>query len=158
VTELPFPLKRLVTGGQTGTDRACLDFALKHFFAVSGWCPKGRNAEDGPIASHYPLQETPTDAYEQRTEWNARDSDGTLIFAELPLVGGTLFTQECAEKYGRPFFIQSLKSPLRHEELKEWIRAFRISVLNVAGPRESHNPGVVYANSFRLMEEFLLGN
>ena len=72
-------LAKIVSGGQTGVDRAALDVALDLSLPCGGWCPKGRKAEDGPIAAHYPLTETPLDSYPQRTEWNVRDSDGTLV-------------------------------------------------------------------------------
>ncbi|MEX0610513.1 MAG: putative molybdenum carrier protein, partial [Pirellulales bacterium] len=69
----------IISGGQTGADRAALDFALEHEIAHGGWCPRGRLAEDGPIAPRYNLQETPSRKYSQRTEWNVRDSDATVI-------------------------------------------------------------------------------
>src|SRR5690606_25772528 len=94
-----FIIERIVTGGQTGTDRAALDFALEAGIACGGWCPRGRIAEDGPIAALYPLVETPTSLYEQRTEWNVRDSDATLVLTHGTPIGGTLLTLECAMKY-----------------------------------------------------------
>ena len=79
-------LKKIISGGQTGVDRAALDFAIEHDIPYGGWCPKGRKAEDGPIGSRYLLKETPTSTYPQRTEWNVRDSDGTVIFSLAPCV------------------------------------------------------------------------
>ena len=72
------PIK-IVSGGQTGADRAALDWALHHDVECGGWCPKGRKAEDGTIDPKYPLKETPSVAYIQRTEWNVRDSDATVL-------------------------------------------------------------------------------
>ncbi len=63
---------KIVSGGQTGADRAALDFAIAHGIPQGGWCPKGRKAEDGPIPDRYQLKETPSDNYAQRTEWNVR--------------------------------------------------------------------------------------
>jgi hypothetical protein len=68
----------IISGGQTGADRAALDWALEHDVPCGGWCPKGRNAEDGPIDPKYPLKETPSASYIQRTEWNVRDSEATI--------------------------------------------------------------------------------
>jgi predicted Rossmann-fold nucleotide-binding protein len=72
---------KIISGGQTGADRAALDFAIKHGMPHGGWCPQGRIAEDGPIDAKYQLHETPSADYVQRTEWNVRDSDGTVIFS-----------------------------------------------------------------------------
>src|SRR5262249_30865636 len=96
------PIK-IVSGGQTGADRAALDWAIEHGLEHGGWCPLGRKAEDGAIPARYQLEETPTDRWEQRTEWNVRDSDGTAIFtmAEM-LTGGSLTTVEFARVFGRP--------------------------------------------------------
>src|SRR6202011_5716034 len=82
-----FPI-RIVSGGQTGADRAALDWALQHNVPCGGWCPKGRKAEDGPINPKYPLKESSSVCYLQRTEWNVRDSDGTVLFSIAPILGG----------------------------------------------------------------------
>ena len=95
-------LRKIVSGGQTGVDRAALDAAMAHDVPVGGWCPKGRRAEDGVIPERYPLKETPSDAYEQRTAWNVRDSDGTLLITDGALEGGTALTMQEAKRQGRP--------------------------------------------------------
>ena len=77
----PIPIGKIVSGGQTGVDRAALDVARELSLACGGWCPRGRRAEDGAIPARYPLVETPRAAYPQRTEWNVRDSDATLVLA-----------------------------------------------------------------------------
>jgi hypothetical protein len=85
----------IVSGGQTGADRAALDWALAHNVECGGWCPKGRKAEDGPIHPKYPLKETPSVSYVQRTEWNVRDSDATVLFSiGRTLTGGSPKTME----------------------------------------------------------------
>ena len=89
-------LSEIVSGGQTGVDRAALDVALSLQIPHGGWCPKGRRAEDGPIDSKYLLKETDEEKYEVRTEKNVIDSDGTLIFSKGLLTGGTLLTLEMA--------------------------------------------------------------
>jgi putative molybdenum carrier protein len=81
------PIK-IVSGGQTGADRAALDWALARGVPCGGWCPKGRKAEDGPIDLKYPLKETPSSSYLQRTEWNVRDSDATVVFSIEPTLTG----------------------------------------------------------------------
>jgi len=74
-------IEKIVSGGQTGADRAALDWAIEHGIPHGGWCPKGRRAEDGPIDGRYQLQETPTANYVERTKSNARDTDGTVVFS-----------------------------------------------------------------------------
>ncbi len=91
-------IQRVFSGGQTGVDRAALDVALDLGFPCGGWCPSGRRAEDGPLKEIYPLKETPSKNYAQRTEWNVRDSDGTLVLHRGSLSGGTAFTIELAEE------------------------------------------------------------
>jgi hypothetical protein len=136
---------KIVSGGQTGADRAALDFAIKHGFEHGGWCPKGRFAEDGPLADRYALQETPTQAYPQRTEWNVRDSDGTVVLTiATSLSGGSRQTYLLAKKYKKPVLHLSREGgPASPEkDLRLFIRKHRIRVLNVAGPRASEEPEV----------------
>lgn len=137
-------IRKIITGGQTGSDRAAMDFALRYGLPLEGWCPRGRLAEDGVIDSRYPLRETPSDVYAERTEWNVRDSDGTLVFTHGEVLGGTLLTIECTAKYARPTFVHELSTSVDRPAFDEWLRAHGIHSLNVAGPRESHAPGVVY--------------
>src|SRR5512134_3746342 len=101
-------IERVVSGGQTGVDRAALDAALALGLPCGGWCPRGRRAEDGAIPLHYPLRETPTARYPQRTEWNVRDSDGTLILTRGRPRGGTAYTISVARRLGRPLLVVDL--------------------------------------------------
>lgn len=135
-------IERVVSGGQTGVDRAALDIALALKIACGGWCPQGRLAEDGPLSLSYPLRETPLPAYAQRTEWNVRDADGTLILHAGELSGGTAFTVEMAQSYGKPHLLLNLMNDLDPDVVREWVREQGIRVLNVAGPRESGCPGI----------------
>jgi hypothetical protein len=139
-------LKRVVSGGQTGADRAGLDVAIRWGFPHGGWCPKGRKAEDGPIGGQYLLTETPSSNYLQRTEWNVRDSDATVIFTiSSQLSGGSKRTAEFAEKHHKPF----LHLP-RHSSsyeppaliLQRFVEDNCVRVLNVAGTRASKEPEV----------------
>ena len=130
---------KIISGGQTGADRAALDFAIEHGIPHGGWCPKGRRAEDGPIDSKYQLQETPNCDYLQRTEWNVRDSDGTVIFSiGEHLTGGSLLTLNFAQREEKPWRILSATAiEDAPDRLWSFIEDNHIQVLNVAGPRAS---------------------
>lgn len=142
---------RVISGGQSGVDRAALDAAIAAGLATGGWCPRGRRAEDGPISRRYPLRETPTRAYSQRTEWNVRDSDATLILYRGALLGGTRLTAALAMRYGRPRLILDLDTRPDPLIAREWIAAQGVRVLNVAGPRQADAPGIyAQARSFLL--------
>ena len=93
-------LKKIISGGQTGVDRGALDAALAAGFSCGGWCPQGKRAEDGKIPDRYPLEETRSAHYLDRTHRNVEDSDGTLIIARVPLLGGTRATARFAEERG----------------------------------------------------------
>lgn len=142
---------KVISGGQAGVDRAALDAAIAAGLQVGGWCPRGRKAEDGVIIKRYPLKETPSAGYAQRTEWNVRDSDGTLIFYISEMKGGTLLTLKMAKKYGRPCWCVDLEKSRLHELPLRGPQ----SVLNVAGPRESQAPGIS-EQVFMLLEELFL--
>ena len=140
----PLPVRHVVSGGQTGVDRAALDVALELGLPCGGWCPQGRLAEDGPIPERYPLRETRTTRYARRTLWNVRDSDATLILAHAPLSGGTAYTERCAHELGRPCLVVSPDScdAATVGRVRAWLVANEVEVLNVAGPRESGAPGI----------------
>jgi hypothetical protein len=138
-------IEKIVSGAQTGADRAALDFAIEHGIPHGGWCPAGRKAEDDPIDLRYNLKETPSSGYVQRTEWNVRDSDGTIVFSIAPvLTGGSKKTIELAHKYRKPVIHIArdggAASPAR--ALLRFIQDNQIKVLNVAGPRASKEPEV----------------
>ena len=136
------PIK-IVSGGQTGADRAALDWALAHDVECGGWCPKGRKAEDGPIDLKYPLKETPSVAYVQRTEWNVRDSDATVLFSIEPtLTGGSLKTMDFARQHKKPRLHLCAGDNVAADKLKAFIEEHHVKVLNVAGPRASKEPKV----------------
>ena len=142
MSKAPF---KIVSGGQTGADRAALDWAIKRGNPQGGWCPKGRKAEDGPIDIHYQLNETPRADYLQRTEWNVRDSDGTVIFSIAEsLSGGSKKTVEFAKRHSKPVLHVSKANgiPAAAEMLRRFCEQHSIGVLNVAGPRASKEPDV----------------
>ncbi len=135
----------LVSGGQTGADRAALDFSIERGIPHGGWCPRGRKAEDGPIDARYHLKETPSSSFVQRTEWNVRDSDGTVVLSIAPiLAGGSEKTLVFAHKHGKPVLhLARDGGPEAPEQaLRRFIQDHGIKVLNVAGPRASEEPEV----------------
>jgi hypothetical protein len=133
---------KVVSGGQTGVDRAALDVALGLGLPCGGWCPKGRRAEDGPLDARYPLAETPWSGYPQRTEWNVRDSDGTLVLTLGSPDRGTALTVALAARRRRPCLVVDLGAAPDEEAVRAWARENRVGTLNVAGPRESSSPGI----------------
>lgn len=146
--------KRIVSGGQTGVDRAGLDAALYAGIPCGGWCPKGRRAEDGVIPILYPLEETPTDDYAERTLWNVRDSDGTLVLTLGEPTGGTALTLDYADQLRRPSLLIDLSLEAGVSRARAWIDAERIHTLNIAGPRESGRPGI-YAKARGYLDKLL---
>lgn len=139
---MQMPIESIISGGQTGVDRAALDAALELGLPHAGWCPAGRRAEDGKIPGRYRLRETPGREYLQRTEWNVRDSDATLIINVGRLEGGTAATWQFTRRYDRPCLIIDARQPLPEKEFHDWLRQYDVHRLNVAGPRESRHPGI----------------
>ena len=136
--------EKIISGGQTGVDRAALDIALKLGIPCGGWCPKGRKAEDGEIDLKYPLKETDSPSYPVRTRKNVKDSDGTLVLTWGSPTGGTFDTIESAKKFKKPHLVVDLSESSSSDVKKvlEWGRTNNVRVLNVAGPRESKAPGI----------------
>ncbi len=135
-------LEKIISGGQTGVDRAALDAALQLGFPCGGWIPYGRRTEEGALSPLYPLVETPSAKYEPRTEWNVRDSDGTLIFTQGAPSGGTALTIDYAEKHHKPYLVVDFNETIPAREVKNWITNNQIATLNVAGPRASKQPTI----------------
>ena len=147
-------LEKVVSGGQSGVDRAALDAARTAGLACGGWCPRDRWAEDGPIPAHYPLTETPQRDPAQRTAWNVRDADATLVLARGAPRGGTAFTVERARAEGRPCRVVDLERGTDAAQIARWLQSSGVRVLNVAGPRESQAPGI-HADALALLREVL---
>ena len=150
-----YTIKKIVSGGQTGADRAGLDAAMEMNIPVGGWCPRDRKAEDGPIDLKYPLKETNSSDYETRTMFNVRDSHGTLILTKGTPTGGTALTIKWAKGFDKDYLVIDLDEKHDLEYLKSWLFENRIEVLNVAGPRASKFPEI-YDQS-RIFLEGLLG-
>lgn len=136
------PVVRIVSGGQTGVDRAALDVALALGIPCGGWVPRGRRAEDGRIADRYPLREAPGPSYAMRTRLNVRDSDATLVLCRGTPTGGTALTLAFAQQLGRPARIVDLDAAEPPPQTRGWLAATGVRTLNVAGPRESSSPGI----------------
>jgi hypothetical protein len=150
-------LRKIVAGGQTGVDRAALDFALANGIAHGGWCPHGRRAEDGAIPPAYHLEETPQATYEQRTEWNVRDSDATVVFsASETISGGTAFTASCARRQRKPLLHLTSAASVgaAARALARFVTEHQVAVLNVAGPRASEEPATA-AHARRVLQRAL---
>jgi hypothetical protein len=142
-------LQKIVSGGQTGADRAALDVALELGIPIGGWVPRGRLAEDGRIPELYPgLIEAASPDPAVRTALNVRDSDATVILSHGPLRGGSLLTRDEASRLGKPVLhldLEQLSPAHAAERLRAWLEEHRPAVLNVAGPRASHDPRIAAA-------------
>ncbi len=137
--------ERVVSGGQTGVDRAALDAALEAGIPCGGWAPKGRRAEDGRIPDRYPVREAESSDYVLRTELNVIHSDATLILNRGPLDGGSSATVEFCKDHDKPYCVVQLDKLSAQEaagSIARFLEASRPKVLNVAGPRESKCPGI----------------
>ena len=152
-------LQRIISGGQTGADRAALDAALETGFPCGGYCPKNREAEDGPIDDRYPLVEI-NGGYAERTRKNVEESDGTLIVFQSPIHGGTRLTRDYCIQCEKPCLLIDFitASPTQAlEEVESFIHQYSINALNVAGPRASDCPevyGYVHDLILKLCSDF----
>ena len=151
-------IKKIISGAQTGADRAALDFAIKNDIPHDGWVPKGRIAEDGIIPEKYNVHETPTQDFQRRTELNVVHSDGTLILTHGELTGGSALTKEFAEKHKKPCLHINLNSKPEFQatiDITRWIKQHEIEILNVAGSRASKDPAI-YDAVMRVLETVFL--
>ena len=136
---------KIISGGQTGADRAALDAAMELGIPHGGWLPRGRKAEDGPVPERYHLQELGSPKYRDRTRKNILDSDGTLIISFGPLTGGSALTEALAIRYDRPCLhlnMEHITPTQARTAIEQWLQKFAITTLNVAGPRASGEPRI----------------
>jgi hypothetical protein len=149
----------IITGGQSGVDRAAMDFVLENpqlKIKCGGFCPKGRKAEDGIIPQKYPLIECETDNYAVRTELNVKNSDGVLIIFKVKINDpGTTLTVELAKKHNKPLYLCNIKQN-NINEIRKWISENAINTLNIAGPRLSNDPEIYELTYDFLVQLFLV--
>lgn len=139
-------ITKIISGAQTGADRGGLKAAIAVGLPIGGWVPQGRRAEDGEVPEVYPVKETPSGDYPQRTEWNVRDSNATVIFRYGHSRGCSL-TEAMARKHKKPMLIIDLKIAKNDDRtaakmVSKFIRQFDPKILNIAGSRESKAPGI----------------
>ena len=133
---------KIISGGQTGVDRAALDVALTLGMHCGGFCPKGRKSEDGTIPEKYPLTETQSDHYPERTELNVKTGDATLILTAGPADRGTQLTIDLCKRYNKPCLVIDLNDEKDRVDIELWIKTNKIDTMNIAGNRESISPGI----------------
>jgi len=147
-------LQKIISGGQTGVDRAALDAAIKLTIPHGGWIPLGRLTEDGPLPPAYHLKETNSTSYADRTEKNVLAADATLIISRGPLDGGSEYTREMAIKHSRRWLhidLEKIPAFQAAIAINDWITKMEIAVLNVAGPRASKDPKI-YNDTLSILE------
>ncbi|EPR32369.1 putative Molybdenum cofactor carrier [Alkalidesulfovibrio alkalitolerans DSM 16529] len=147
---------RILSGGQTGVDRAALDVARALGLPHGGWCPRGRLAEDGVIPACYDLRETLSGGYGARTERNIAEADATLILTVGELTRGTALTRRLAKRLARPHLVVDLARPPLPEVVRAWLLGIGARSLNVAGSSESKRPGI-HALARAFLHAVLLG-
>lgn len=153
-------IKKIISGGQTGVDRAALDAAIKLAIPHGGWIPQGRLTENGPLPPEYRLKETRSTSYADRTEKNVLDADGTLIISRGSLTGGSEYTREMAVKHNRLWLHIDLKQIPAFQAattINDWISKKGIAILNVAGPRASKDPKIYSDTLGILASTYYLG-
>lgn len=154
----PLPVTKIISGGQTGVDRAALEMAIELGIPHGGWCPRGRLSEDGLIPQQFQLQETESIQYHVRTEKNVLEADGTLILCAGALSSGTRLTRVFAQRHHKTYRVIDLRAkfPIAfHSLIRCWLREHNIQTLNVAGPRESSKRGIQAAAQRFLREVFI---
>jgi len=141
-------VNKIISGGQTGADRAALDVAIKLGISHGGWIPKGRLTENGILDDKYHLKEMETANYNKRTEQNVIDSAGTLIISHGKLTGGSDHTRDMVLRHGRPWLhidLNKTESFQAAKQIRSWLAEHEIEVLNVAGPRASKDSAIYQA-------------
>jgi hypothetical protein len=137
---------KIISGGQTGADRAALDFAIEKGIEHGGWCPKGRRSQDGQIPEKYKLIETASHGYSARTELNVMHSNVTVIFKRDDVDSpGSILTEKYCRMHDKPYLILGEKDGNQHTDastLASWLETTNPQILNVAGHREESCPGI----------------
>jgi hypothetical protein len=155
------PVKMIISGGQTGVDRAALEVAIELNIPHGGWCPRGRLAEDGPIAAYFKLKETASRLYYVRTELNVKEANGTLIFFRGKMSSGTALTQKYTRRLNKPCLSLDLQKETTTDlaaRIRPWLIDKKIQILNIAGPRASSAAGIGGQVREVLLEVFRTAN
>ncbi|RNC80104.1 MAG: molybdenum cofactor carrier [Balneola sp.] len=156
-------IKRVLSGGQTGTDQAALQAAIDIGIEHGGWCPPGRISEEGKIPEHFNLTETPEDKdssapkipCSQRTIWNVRDADATIIFLpDKRFDIGTHLSIHASKKMNKNFLVVDPYQSNTLKQIKKWLNSLDGDILNVSGPKESKYPGI-YKKIYSVIKEVL---
>lgn len=153
-------IEKIISGGQTGADQGALDTAIRLGIEYGGWIPKGRKTEAGPLADKYQLKEMPSAEYRARTEKNVVSAEATVIISHGPLSGGSRLTQQLAQHHGRLCLHVDLNTQAAFDAariINDWVKAYDIRVLNVAGPRASEDPLIYQATADILESAYYLG-
>lgn len=153
-------IRKIISGGQTGADRGALEAAHDLGIERGGWAPEGWRAEDGLIPEWYRrgMLQAGSSAYRIRTRANIEEAHGTLIisFGDLQPGSGSMKTSNIARTLGKPCLaIQIPRSWVGLAVVRDWLEYRKIAVLNVAGPRESREPGIQAAARAALIELLL---
>ena len=152
-------IERVISGAQTGADRAALDVAIDLGYECGGWVPRGRLDENGIIPGSYPnLTEAEDEQPETRTELNIRDSDATVIFSHGHLFGGSDYTKIKADEIGKPnrhIDLTKLSVSEAVEDLRSWLEDIDPRVINIAGPRAS-NDHDIYKDTYLVLKSLLM--
>lgn len=146
-------LVKIISGGQTGVDRAGLDAAMEIGLSVGGYVPKGRLSEDGQVPDKYPMTETGSKDYKSRTKRNVLESDGTLIINIGAMKSGTALTAKIARENNKPLMIIQFDQDYKSGAVIDWLNENQIKILNIAGPRESKIPGIYEQAKMFLLKE-----
>ena len=149
-------IKKVISGGQTGVDRAGFDAAINAGIPIGGYCPRGRLAEDGTIPEKYSMTELESVEPYYLTEQNVIQSDGTLILNKGILSEGTKLTNDFTIRYGKPRLVVQLEDPIEPAHVINWIKGHFINTLNIAGPRESKCPEGIYSDALAYLEKIFL--
>lgn len=154
---------KIISGGQAGVDRGALDASMALGVPVGGWCPRGRRAEDGEIPPKYDrLVEARSADYRERTKLNVCDADCTILLVDGRKIGpGTRLTERLCTQMKCPVILADVKSMVRGgvdddaDVVAEFLLRHKPAIVNVAGSRESTNPGI-QQRARRFMTEVLL--
>lgn len=160
-------IKKIISGGQTGVDQAALKAAFDLSIATGGWCPPEFLIQNDALTTKYGLRPTPNERSEKtplvprslRTEWNVRDSDGTLIITPLEISHdqGCQWTFEAAENYHKHCLVVSPTEKKAANNILNWIKENQLNVINIAGPAEKDFEGIgniTYKFLLRVFSQF----